>query len=33
MTDQMVLATQQWLNATYGTTPAFDEVPENGRTG
>lgn len=33
MTDQMVLATQQWLNRTYGANPAFDKVPESGQTG
>lgn len=31
--DQMVLATQQWLNATYGEDPRFERVTENGKTG
>lgn len=34
MTDQMVLATQKWLNTTYGTHPEFKgPIPEDGRTG
>lgn len=31
--DQMVLATQNWLNDTYGSDPRFETVPENGKTG
>lgn len=31
--DQMVLATQNWLNDTYGSDPRFEIVPENGKTG
>lgn len=33
MTDQMVLATQQWLNKTYRSKTGFGSVPETGRTG
>lgn len=33
MTDEMVLATQKWLNETYGADARFDKVPENGATG
>lgn len=31
--DQMVLATQNWLNDTYGGDSRFELVPENGKTG
>lgn len=31
--DQMVLATQNWLNDTYGEDSRFELVPENGKTG
>ncbi|KRL02076.1 glycoside hydrolase domain-containing protein [Liquorilactobacillus capillatus] len=31
--DQMVLATQQWLNKTYGGINGFHKAPENGQTG
>lgn len=31
--DQMVLTTQQWLNATYGNVSGFTKVPEDGQTG
>ena len=31
--DQMVLQTQQWLNATYGNVAGFQKVDENGKTG
>jgi peptidoglycan hydrolase-like protein with peptidoglycan-binding domain len=31
--DQMVLATQQWLNKTYGGVSGFGNVPEDGKTG
>lgn len=31
--DQMVLATQKWLNKTYGSVNGFNKVAENGRTG
>ncbi|MFT8609746.1 MAG: peptidoglycan-binding protein, partial [Liquorilactobacillus nagelii] len=31
--DQMVLATQQWLNKTYGGVSGFQKAPENGQTG
>lgn len=31
--DQMVLAAQQWVNATYGGVPGYQAVPETGRTG
>lgn len=30
--DQMVLATQNWLNDTYGGDSRFELVPENGKT-
>ncbi|UYT10436.1 glycoside hydrolase domain-containing protein [Lactococcus garvieae] len=33
MADEMVLATQKWLNKTYGNIPEFDKCPENGKTG
>lgn len=33
MTDQMVLATQQWLNATYKGKAGFGSVAETGKTG
>lgn len=33
MVDQMVLATQQWLNSTYQGREGYDPIPENGRTG
>ncbi|NVY96620.1 DUF1906 domain-containing protein [Lactobacillus sp. DCY120] len=33
MADQMVLATQKWLNKTYGSLAGFDRAPENGQTG
>ena len=31
--DQMVLETQQWLNATYGSDRRFNVISENGKTG
>lgn len=33
MADEMLLATQQWLNKTYGNIPEFDKCPEDGKTG
>lgn len=33
MADEMVLATQKWLNQTYGNVSGFGSVPENGKTG
>lgn len=33
MTDQKVLETQKWLNATYGNVTGFEKAPENGHTG
>lgn len=33
MVDQMVLATQKWLNKTYKNVNGFGSVPENGKTG
>ncbi|MEY8459453.1 hypothetical protein [Lactococcus ileimucosae] len=30
MADEMVLATQQWLNKTYAHIPEFDKCPEDG---
>ena len=33
MTDQMVLKTQQWLNATFGNKTGFGSVEETGNTG
>lgn len=33
MVDQMVLATQQWLNSTYQGREGYNHIPENGRTG
>lgn len=33
MTDEMVLATQKWLNKTYGDVAGFEKAPENGQTG
>lgn len=33
MADEMVLATQKWLNKTYGNILEFDKCPENGKTG
>lgn len=33
MADEMVLATQKWLNKTYGHIPEFDKCPEDGKTG
>ena len=33
MSDAMVLETQQWLNATYGSDSRFKRVDEDGRTG
>ncbi|EHN58760.1 MULTISPECIES: peptidoglycan-binding protein [Oenococcus] len=33
MVDQMVLATQQWLNKTYGSVANYTPVTENGQTG
>lgn len=31
--DQMVLASQKWVNKTYGYHPQFDKIVENGKTG
>lgn len=31
--DSMVLATQKWLNKTYGSVPKYKSVPETGNTG
>ncbi|MBZ6003942.1 DUF1906 domain-containing protein [Leuconostoc gelidum subsp. aenigmaticum] len=31
--DSMVLATQRWLNKTYGSVPKYKSVPETGNTG
>jgi len=31
--DQMVLAAQKWVNATYGNHPQYEVIPENGKTG
>lgn len=31
--DQMVLATQQWLNKTYGNDSRYNRVTEDGLTG
>jgi hypothetical protein len=31
--DRMVLAAQQWVNATYSGVPGYQPVPETGRTG
>ena len=33
MADVMVLATQKWLNSTYGNNPGFVKIEENGKTG
>lgn len=33
MADEMVLATQKWLNKTYGTIPEFNQPNEDGLTG
>lgn len=33
MNDEMVLKTQQWLNATYSGKTGYNEIPENGNTG
>ena len=33
MADQMVLKTQQWLNANYGGKSGYNTIPENGQTG
>lgn len=33
MADELVLATQQWLNRTYGHIPDFNQAPEDGNTG
>lgn len=33
MADELVLATQQWLNKTYGHIPDFNQAPEDGNTG
>jgi peptidoglycan hydrolase-like protein with peptidoglycan-binding domain len=33
MSDPMVLATQQWLNATYGNDSRFNKIDEDGSTG
>ncbi|MDR0847098.1 MAG: DUF1906 domain-containing protein [Lactobacillales bacterium] len=33
MADERVLATQRWLNATYGSVSGFGSVPEDGKTG
>jgi|GEM_PF-3686664 len=33
MADQMVLATQNWLNKTYGNDPRYNAVEANGQTG
>ena len=29
MADEMVLATQKWINKTYGNIPEFDKCPED----
>lgn len=33
MADEMVMATQKWLNKTYSNVSGFGSVPENGKTG
>jgi hypothetical protein len=32
MVDQVVLRTQQWVNATYGTVPGYNPCDESGHT-